>query len=283
MSKQNKLAGWPEAVRGSGLRGPKQAVLLAMFTYIDWDSGECWASVPNIARSAGVCEQSARRAIEHLQQVGIIERTEPTPYANRKSNTHWLSLSELRRRARNPEDEGGGPVPDRGVPSGPTPVPDRPAPPYAVEPPLYPVDQPPVRSRGKHNNHPSIEHPSEHKSGASPVNDGMDGSDKPLDANNRQAVKNALREYGITEPNLTRFAAEPTITLALVVSNGERLRGDESIDDPAAALAGFLDRLPGINRGSKRISRADIDRTDRANIARIEKMSRQQQRNREAS
>lgn len=135
---------WPVAVRRSGLRGPRQAVLLALFTHIGWSSedGECWPSVPTVALASGTCEQTARRALRALRRAGIIERVEPSGYKGRQSNTYWVSLSELRRRAKPDGDDDLPPVSATGGDNPDAPAPRRP-------PPLHAVDPPPLPGRGE--------------------------------------------------------------------------------------------------------------------------------------
>lgn len=138
--KPKKPLGWSDAAKLSGLRGPIQAVLLCLVTFPRWNSenGECWPSVPTIARGAGVCEQTARTCLQELHACGIIERVEASGYADRDSNTYWLSLPALRRRAAGIGDDDHPPLGDRGGATPDTPPPDRPPPPHAVDHPPLP-------------------------------------------------------------------------------------------------------------------------------------------------
>lgn len=139
--KPQRPMGWDRAVFDSGLRGPKQSVLWALKFFVAWgtEDGECWPSVPTIARGAGVCEQTARTCLQELHACGIIERVEASGYADRDSNTYWLSLAELRRRANaSDDDDDTPPLSPRGGREPTPPPPHRPPPLHAVDPPPLP-------------------------------------------------------------------------------------------------------------------------------------------------
>jgi hypothetical protein len=87
----------------------------------------------------------------------------------------------------------------------------------------------------------------------------MDGPNKEADPNNPRAKVKALRTYGIRGPNLAKLAAAPSITLAMILEEWERIGGAEGIRNRPATLAAALAAHAGLQLGSGRISTADLD------------------------
>lgn len=276
------LLDWHLAVRRCNLTQQARLVALTLAGHVDARRREALAypSMVTLAAETGMSRRRVQEAVRELEAVGVV--TFARRSKGRGSHLFRLHLDRLRTLT-NPARPAGletqQPTQQRPQPGTPCHVtrhhmPTNPAPPAGL----------PGTTCRASSNHPSIDLAREHKSEDPPGADGMDGPNKEADPNNPRAKAKALRQYGIKGPNLAKLAAAPSITLAMILDEWERIGGAEGIRNRPATLAAALAAHAGLQLGSGRISTADLDpdalrvrEEAEAAQAKLEAMRRQRQ------
>lgn len=87
----SRFAILPTAVlRDPALTAQDKLIVTMLATYAD-ENGYCWPAIKTLAVDAGVSESTVKRALVHLEEVGVVER-EPrfTDNGDRDTNAYWI-------------------------------------------------------------------------------------------------------------------------------------------------------------------------------------------------